>query len=263
MNDIQIFSNSEFGAVRTAEVDGQILFCGKDIAIALGYQNTKDALAKHCREDGVAFCDLTDNLGRKQNAKFISEGNVYRLIAHSSMPSAVKFESWIFDEVLPTIHKHGAYATENTIEKVLANPDFGIQLLQKLKSEQEKRKELEVKVEQDKPKVLFADSVATAQTSTLIGEFAKILKQNGVPNMGQKRLFEWLRNNGYLIKRQGSDYNMPTQRAMEQGLFEIKETVISHADGHVSISRTPKLTGKAQIYFMNKFLNSKEVNVNV
>lgn len=125
-----------------------------------------------------------------------------------------------------------------------------------LDAAQGKVKELEAKVEKDRPKVLFADAVSTAKSSILVGELAKLLKQNGV-EIGQNRLFDWLRQNGFLIRRKGTDYNMPTQRAMEQGLFEIKETSIAHADGHTSISKTPKVTGKGQCYFVQRFLGEK------
>lgn len=257
MNQIQIFNNPEFGEIRTIEENEQVLFCGKDIAAALGYKDTTNALKLHCREDGVAIHHLTDSLGREQQAKFIDEGNLYRLIAHSKLPAAEKFERWVFDEVLPSIRKHGAYMTPEQIENVLTNPDTIIQLAQNLKAEQEKRRQLECKVEEDKPKVLFADAVATSKTSILIGELAKILKQNGV-DMGQNRLFHWMRQNGYLISRQGTDYNMPTQKSMEMKLFEIKETSITHADGHVSVSKTPKITGRGQQFFIKLFLEAKE-----
>ena len=253
MTDLQIFENEQFGQIRTVEGDGKVMFCGKDVAAALGYKNTVDALKTHCKEDGVAIRDLTDNLGRKQQTKFISEGNLYRLITHSRLPEAEKFERWVFDEVLPSIRRHGAYMTADTIDKVLQDPDFGIRLLSELKSEREERRRLEAEAEKNQPKVLFADSVSASHTSILIGELAKLIKQNGV-DIGQKRLFEWLRNNGYLIKRKGTDRNMPTQKSMEMGLFEVKETAISHSDGHTSVSKTTKVTGKGQVYFINKFL---------
>lgn len=154
-----------------------------------------------------------------------------------------------------TIHKHGLYATENTVEAMLNDPDMAIRLLQQVKEERSKRKELEVRAEADRPKVLFADAVTASHNSILVGELEKLLKQNGV-QIGQNRLFDWLRSNGYLIRRQGIDRNMPTQRAMEMGLFEIKETAISHSDGHTTISKTPKVTGKGQQYFVNVFLNN-------
>lgn len=254
MNEIKIFENEEFGSVRTAEVEEKILFCGADIAKALGYSNANDAIARHCR------CIVKHDIPHPQSpsktitVSFISEGDIYRLITHSKLPSAEKFEYWVFEEVLPSIRKHGAYMTERTIEKALTNPDFLIKLATELKQEQEKRKALEEKVQVDKPKVVFADCVSTADTCILIGELAKILKGNGI-EIGQNRMFEWLRENGYLVNRKGTDYNTPTQRAMELGLFKVKETTVTHSDGHITISKTAKVTGKGQQYFVNKFLN--------
>ena len=254
MNDLQIFNNPEFGEIRTLEDKEEVLFCAADVARALGYSNPRDAIRRHCKK-GVAKHDILSN-GGMQSFSFIPKGDVYRLIAHSKLPAAEKFESWVFDEVLPTIHKHGAYMTPDKLEEVLLKPDTLIQLAQNLKAEQEKRRALEVKMEEQKPKVLFAESVEVAKTSILIGELAKLLKQNGI-KMGQNRLFEWMRQNGYLIRRQGSDYNMPTQRAMEMGLFEIKETTITHSDGHIHVSKTPKVTGKGQVYFVNLFVSGR------
>lgn len=253
--ELRLFENPEFGNVRTIETDdGKVMFCGTDIAKALGYNNQHDALIKHCKKDGVAICEVIDNMGRKQNAKFISEGNVYRLITHSKLPNAERFEKWVFEEVLPSIRKHGAYMTADTIKKALTSPDFLIQLAAELKAEQEKNRQLESKIEADKPKTVFADAVSASKTTILIGDLAKLLKQNGV-QIGQKRLFEWMRENGYLMKATTSSYNMPTQYSMERELFEIKETVIAHSDGHTSISRTPKVTGTGQQYFINLFLS--------
>lgn len=187
---------------------------------------------------------------------FIPENVFYRLAMKAKNEAAETFQAKIADEVIPSIRKHGAYMTPETLEAAILNPDTMIRLCTALKDEQDKRKALEVKMEEQKPKVLFAESVEAAKTSILIGELAKLLKQNGI-NIGQNRLFEWLRNNGYLIKRQGSDYNMPTQRAMEMGLFEIKETTITHSDGHIHVSKTPKVTGKGQVYFVNLFVSGR------
>ncbi len=155
--------------------------------------------------------------------------------------------------MLPSIRKHGTYMTPEKIEEVLLNPDTIISLAQELKDERALRNRLQDKIEEDRPKTIFADAVAASKTSILVGDLAKLIKQNGV-DTGQKRLFQWLRENGYLIKRKGADWNMPTQRAMDKGLFEVKETVITHADGHTSVSKTVKVTGKGQQYFINKFL---------
>lgn len=251
MNELKIFNNPEFGEIRTITENGNTLFCGADAARALGYKRPNDAITAHCR--GTVKRRITDSIGREQEMNFIPKGDIYRLAAKSELPGAEKFESWIFDEVLPSIHEHGAYMTPETLDRMITSPEFGIKLLTALKDEQEKRKALEVKAEEDRPKVLFADSVAASQSSILVGEMAKLLKQNGV-DTGQNRLFETLREKGYLIKRQGNDYNMPTQKSMEMGLFEIKETVINHSDGHTSVNKTPKVTGKGQQYFVNMFL---------
>ena len=186
----------------------------------------------------------------------MTESGVYKLIFKSRKEEAERFQDWVTDEVLPTIRKHGAYLTEDTLAKAIENPDFTIGLLTNLKAEREKRKLLEAKVEADKPKVIFAEAVNASQTSILVGDLAKLLKQNGV-NTGQKRLFEWLRTNGYLISRKGNDYNSPTQKSMELGLFEIKERTINNPDGSIRITKTPKVTGKGQVYFINKFLKDK------
>lgn len=175
------------------------------------------------------------------------------LVLSSKLPGAKKFKRWVTAEVLPSIRRHGAYMTPETIERALTDPDTIIRLATALKDEREKNKALASENEVNRPKALFADSVATSKSSILVGELAKLLKQNGV-DIGQNRLFERLRNEGYLIRRNGTDYNMPTQKSMELGLFEIKETVVSHADGHTSISKTPKVTGKGQLFFVNKFL---------
>lgn len=183
----------------------------------------------------------------------INESGVYALVFGSKLESARQFKRWITSEVIPSIRKHGAYMTPDALDKAISDPDFGIRLLTALKDERAKRAALEEKVEQDKPKVLFADAVSTAHTSILVGELAKILRQNGV-EMGQNRLFKWLRDNGYLIRRDGTDFNMPTQKSMELGLFEIKETAITRGDGTVITTKTPKVTGKGQVYFCNAFM---------
>lgn len=196
---------------------------------------------------------------------FIPEGDVYRLIAHSKLPKAQEFESWVFDEVLPTIRKHGAYMTEQTLEDALTSPDFLIRLATQLKEEQEARRALEAEnaaqaqqIAADAPKVVFANAVATSKSSILVGDLAKLLRQNGI-EMGQKRLFAWLRDNGYLMKR-GESYNMPTQQSMERGLFEIKEGSVANPDGSIRVTRTVKCTGKGQQYFVNLFLSKASDN---
>ena len=244
-NELQVFENNQFGQMRTITENGNTLFCGSDVAKALGYARPNDAISAHCRS--TVKRRIATAQGNEADMSFIPEGDVYRLITHSKLPTAEKFERWVFDEVLPTVRQTGAYMTPETIEKVLMNPDTIISLATQLK-------ELQTKVEQDKPKVLFADAVAASQTSILIGDLAKLIRQNGV-EVGQNRLFQWLRDNGYLCST-GERYNLPTQKSMELKLFEVKETTISNPDGSIRITRTTKVTGKGQAYFVNKFLAS-------
>ena len=256
MTDLQIFKNPEFGEIRTIEKDGEPWFVGKDVAAALGYERPTKAILDHVDDEDKDEVPIQDSIGRSQNTPIINESGLYSLVLSSKLPGAKQFKRWITSEVIPSIRKHGAYMTPDKLEELLLKPDTLIQLAQNLKAEQEKRRALEVKMEEQKPKVLFAESVEVAKTSILIGELAKLLKQNGI-NIGQNRLLQWLRQNGYLIRRQGSDYNMPTQRAMEMGLFEIKETTITHSDGHIHVSKTPKVTGKGQVYFVNLFVSGR------
>lgn len=252
MNDLKIFENPAFGQVRTLEREGEPWFVGKDVAEALGYSNTADAIQKHVDEEDKLTSQIAI-AGQGRNVVIINESGLYSLVLSSKLPTAKAFKRWITSEVIPSIRKHGAYIMPDTLEQMIADPDTAIRLLTTLKEERQERVRLEAEAKANRPKVLFADAVATAHTSILIGELAKLLKQNGV-DMGQNRLFDWMRKHGYLIARKGTDYNMPTQKSMELGLMEIKETSISHADGHVSISKTPKITGKGQQYFIGKFL---------
>jgi anti-repressor protein len=247
---IQIFKNSQFGEVRVTEIDGRTYFVGIDITRSLGYKNVNDAITRHCR--GCVKHAVLDNNGVTQMMNVIPEGDIYRLAAKSELSGAEAFESWIFDEVLPSIRKHGGYLTPEKIEEALLNPDTLIQLATNLKEERQKRLAAETTIKAQAPKVLFADAVATSDRSVLVSELAKILKQNGV-DMGQNRLFVWLREHGYLCSK-GEYYNQPTQKAMELGLFEIKKTSIAKPDGSVLVTCTTKVTGKGQIYFVNKFL---------
>ncbi len=253
--NLQTFPNEQFGDLRTIEEDGKVLFCGFDVAKALGYAVPRKALFDHCK--GVLKRNALTN-GGEQEMSFIPEGDVYRLIAHSKLPKAQEFESWVFDEVLPTIRKNGAYMTDDTLEKALTSPDFLIQLATQLKEEKEARRALEAENAAMHPKALFADAVTASHTSILIGELAKILKQNGI-DIGQNKLFERLRQDGYLMKT-GSSKNMPTQSAMEKGLFEIKESTKTEPNGSIRIMRTTKVTGKGQMYFVNLFLNKASDN---
>ena len=249
MNEIQIFNNPDFGEVRTMEENGAVLFCGSDVAKALGYSNPSKALSDHCK--GVTKRYTPTNSGT-QEMSFIPESDLYRLVFSSKLPTAEKFTDWVTSEVLPTIRRHGMYATPDTVEKMLADPDTAIKLLTTLKEERAARLALEAKAEADKPKVLFADAVSASHTSILVGDLAKLLRQNGV-EIGQNRLFSFLREKGYLCS-QGERYNLPTQRSMDRGWFQVKETTINQPNGSVRITRTVKVTGKGQQYFINLFL---------
>lgn len=255
MQELQIFNSPEFGQIRTIERGGEPWFVGKDVAEALGYANARNAVPDHVDDEDKLRTQI-EYAGQKREVTLINESGLYSLVLSSKLPGAKQFKRWITSEVIPSIRKHDAYMTPDKLEEVLLSPDTLIQLAQNLKNEQEKRKALQEQVEAQRPAVLFAGAVETSKSSILIGELAKILKQNGV-KIGPIRLFEWMRQNGYLIRRNGSDYNMPTQRAMEMGLFEIKETSIVHADGHTSIRKTPKVTGKGQVYFVALFLSGK------
>lgn len=251
MEQLQIFNHADFGEVHIIHINGKEMFAATQVATILGYSNPRDAIAKHCREEGVAFYDVPTP-GGTQQMKFIDEGNLYRLIVRSKLPTAEKFERWVFDEVLPSIRQHGGYLTPEKIEEVLLNPDTIIDLAQRLKQANEEKAKLAAKIEADKPKVLFAEALETSSNSILIGELAKLLKQNGV-NIGQNRLFERLRNEGYLMKTKDERWNDPTQKALELGLFEIKKRTINSPDGTVRTVKTTKVTGKGQIYFINKY----------
>jgi anti-repressor protein len=264
MNELQIFNNPEFGQIRTIIKDGEIWFVGRDVAEALKYERPTKAILDHVEDEDKEI------LAKGQNSHFgtleipnrglviINESGLYNMALSSQLPTARGFKRWITKEVIPSIRKHGGYLTPAKIEEVLSNPDTIIKLATELKQERAKRIEHEQKIEADKPKVLFAEAVETAKSSILVGELAKLIKQNGI-DIGQQRLFNFMRENGYLIKQKGSAYNMPTQKSMNLGLFEIKERTINHND-HVEIVKTPKVTGKGQIYFINLFAK-KMVNV--
>lgn len=258
MNELQIFNNNQFGEMRTITENGTTLFCAIDVAKTLGYTNPHKALADHCRCLTKREVPHPQSPDKQIEMLFIPEGDVYRLITHSKLPTAEKFESWVFDEVLPSIRKHGMYATPTTIEQMIADPANAIKVFSALKQEQERRKELEATVEHNASKVLFAEAVQASHDSCLVGQLAKMIRQNGKP-IGANRMFTWLRDNGWLCKK-GENWNMPTQKAMEAGYFEIKETVIANPDGSTKITRTPKVTGKGQIYFINWFLRGENEN---
>ena len=252
MNELQVFKSDQFGQIRTASKNGEPLFVAADVCKALEIGNPTMALSR-LDEDEKALISIEGLSRGNDKGNCVTESGLYSLVLGSRKPEAKAFKRWITHEVIPSIREHGAYMTTSKLEEVMNDPDAWITMLTALKDEREARKALEVKTAADAPKVLFADAVTTSHTSILVGELAKIVKQNGV-DMGQNRLFEWLRSNGYLIRRQGTDYNMPTQRSMELGLFEIKETAITHSDGHVTVSKTTKVTGKGQCYFIARLL---------
>lgn len=250
--DLQIFSNSEFGEIRTATIDGEPWFVGKDVASILGYSKPLNALATHVDEDDSLKQGLIDRIGRKQETIFINESGLYSLVLSSKLPTAKKFKRWVTSEVLPSIRKNGGYiagqeklSDEDLLAKALLVAQNKITERDKLIKEQAD------KLENQKPMVMFACAVSTSSSSILIGDLAKLLKQNGY-NTGQKRFFEQLRNEGFLMKS-GSSKNMPTQKACEMGLFEVKESTIYNPDGSVRITKTTKVTGKGQIYFINRY----------
>lgn len=249
MNEIQTFDFDGSG-IRTLTIDEEPYFVGKDVAQVLGYSNPRDAIAKHvdAEDKGVAKCDT---LGGQQNQTVINESGLYSLILGSKLPEAKRFKRWVTSEVLPSLRRNGMYA----MDELLDNPDLAINALQKLKEEREARRQLELQNEQMKPKALFAEAVETSSTSILIGDMAKLLRQNGV-EVGQRRLFDWLRTNGWLMKT-GESRNMPTQKAMEKGYFEIRERTISNPDGSVRITKTTKVTGKGQVWLTNEFMGDR------
>lgn len=248
---IKIFNNAEFGEVRIFEKNGEPWFVGRDVCNILGYANPRKAIIDHIdTEDKTDGVTIRDSIGREQNPILINESGLYSLILSSKLPNAKRFKHWVTSEILPSIRKHGMYATDELIN----NPDVFIQVLQELKAERERKAALEAQAEANRPKIIFADAVAASHNSILIGDLAKLIKQNGV-DIGQKRLFEWLRNNGYLMKS-GASYNLPTQKSMELKLFEIKERTINNPDGSIRTTKTTKVTGKGQQYFINKLLST-------
>lgn len=255
MNELQHF-NFKGRQVRTVVVDNEPMFVGKDIAEVLGYSKPANAVNKYVPDKFKGVTKLMTP-GGKQDFVVIAEPGLYKLVFKSDMPNADEFTDWVAEKVLPSIRKHGAYMTPETIEKAIYDPDFIINLATQLKDEQAKAAALKADNETMKPKALFADAVATSHTSILIGDLAKLIRQNGV-DIGQNRLFAWLREHGYLIGS-GDRRNMPTQRAMELGLFDIKERTFQNPDGSVRITKTTKVTGKGQQYFINKFLQTNEV----
>ena len=260
MNEIKIFENPAFGKIRTAGTSEEPLFCLADICRVLGISNATD-VKKRLKEDGVDLIEVIDSMGRTQRAHFINEQNLYRLIMRSDKPIAEPFQDWVCGDVLPSIRKTGKYGLPQTFAEALrlaAEQQEKIERQQK--ALQESAHEIVVlngAVMQMQPKVTFADAIVGSKSSCLVGELAKVLTQNGI-TIGQNKLFEWLRNYGYLGKK-GERYNIPNQQYIEQGLFEIKKGVRSGNDGVMHTTITTKVTGKGQCYFINKFKNTSAV----
>lgn len=260
MNEIQLFKDERFGEVRVAGTSEEPLFCLADICRVLDLQVTPTK--NRIKPDGVSLIKVIDSLGREQEATFISEQNLYKVIMRSDKPQAEPFQDWVCGEVLPSIRKSGGYIAtkeDDTPEMIMARAILVANetITRQKKQIEEAQRQIEQKDEkiaQDAPKVLFADAVSTSKRSCLVAELAKILQQNGV-NIGQNRLFDWMRKNGYLCSK-GQYYNQPTQRAQEMGLFELKKTTINKPDGSILVSTTTKVTGRGQIYFLNKFIKT-------
>ena len=245
MQELQIFKNEEFGEVRTVTIDNEPWFVGKDVATSLGYERATKAIQDHVSEEDKDEIPIQDSIGRMQKTPIINESGLYALIFGSKLESAKRFKHWVTSEVLPSIRKTGGYQMQTPQGKEL----LALAVLEAQKTIEEQTSQ----IEEMKPHAVLGQAITTANTSILVGDLAKILKQNGI-EIGAKRLFQWMRENGYLIKRKGTDWNLPTQRSMEMGLFEIKESVHIDGNGCNRITRTTKVTGKGQQYFANKFL---------
>ena len=255
MGDLKIFTNEEFGEIRTSLVNSEPMFCLSDICKSLGLSQPSK-VKERLNEKGVRTIPTLTS-GGEQNLLYINEPNLYKVIFQSRKESAERFTDWVTSEVLPSIRKNGGYIAG---QETLSDDELLSKALlvahNKIAERDKIIEQKQARIEQMKPKAIFADAVATSRTSILIGDLAKLICQNGY-QIGQKRLFEWLRNNGYLCKRKGTQWNMPTQKSMDLGLFEVKESVHVNSNGCNIVTRTPKATGKAQIYFVNKFLGSE------
>lgn len=251
MNELKIWENPEFGELRIVDMNGEPWMVGKDVAQALGYAKPENAIANHVdEEDKTSTLIQGSGSNYKSKTTIINESGLYSLVLSSKLPGAKRFRRWVTGEVLPSIRKDGGYiktAPGMTDADIMAK---AILLAQKTIEGQK------AQIAEMTPKALFADAVSASSTSILVGDLAKLIRQNGM-DIGQNRLFDWLRNNGYLIRAKGMSWNMPTQRSMDLGLFEVKETSITHSDGHISVNKTVKVTGKGQIYFVNKLVPMK------
>ena len=257
MNELKIFENAAFGSVRVIEREGQPWFVAKDVAGALGYAETSNAARLFSSvPDEWKGVKPIHTLGGEQEILCLSEQGLYFFLGRSDKPAAFPFQKWLAGEVIPSIRRHGMYATPQTVEAMLDDPDTTIKILTALKEERAQRQALEAKAEADRPKIVFAESIEVAKTSILVGEMAKLIKQATGHDIGQNRFFDFLRDNGYLHKS-GSQRNMPTQRSIEAGWMEVKEGTRIGSSGECHITRTTKITGRGQIYFINLFATRK------
>lgn len=253
MSQLQIF-NFEQNEVRTILVNNEPFFVGKDIAETLGYSNTAKAIRDHVDIEDRRSERIVHPSGGTQDSVVINESGLYSLILKSKLPNARKFKRWVTNEVLPSIRKHGAYMTDDALAKALTSPEFGIRLLTELKNERDQKEQAQQQLKAQEPQVVFAKSVEVSQNSVAVKVLATILKQNGV-KIGQNRMFQWLREHKYLSSRSGKSWNMPTQKSMDKGLFELKANTYFHNNGVPETNYTPLVTGKGQVYFVNKFKN--------
>lgn len=258
MNELQIFQKDEFGQIRTIEENGTLLFVASDVTTALGYKNTSKATNDHCRWVTKRYIPHPQSKIKQIEVNVIPKGDIYRLVANSELPGAEKFESWIFDEVIPQIHQTGGYipiqendSDEDFLARAVLVAQKTIEKKNTIIEQQQKR------IEKDKPKVLYAEALEVSKECILVKEMANLLKQNGI-DIGQNKFFEWLRANGYLCTAKGERYNMPTQRAMDLKLFEIKKGHRTRSNGSLKETKTPVITGRGQVYFMNKFLGKSK-----
>lgn len=250
---LQIFNHPQFGEIRALVIGGEPWFIGKDVAVCLGYSNSRDALARHVENEDKNTVANHDGTAGNPNLTVINESGLYSLVLSSKLPDAKKFKRWVTHDVLPTIRKTGGYVSNEDLflNTYLPYADDGTKKL--FSATLSALRAANQKIEADRPKVLFADAVSVTKSDITVGELSKLLKQNGI-NVGRNRLFEILRSNGFLIREKGKDRSLPTQRSMELGLFRVKESTI-HANGEVLLSRTPYVTGKGITYFIDKFLN--------
>lgn len=249
MNELQVFHSDQFGQVRTIQKDGQPWFVAADVCRALELGQVTNTI-RRLDDDEKALISIKGISRGNDQVSIVNEPGLYTLVLGSRKPEARAFKRWITHEVIPSIRRSGGYIAG---QERMTDAELLSKALLVAQRQIEAR---DAQIETMQPKALFADAVSASKTSILISELAKMLRQNGVA-IGQNRLFQWMRENGYLIRKQGADYNRPTQRSMELGVLEIKETVITHADGHVTVNITPKVTGKGQQYFINKFLRDR------